>query len=332
MGVTSHDVARMAGVSQPTVSRALRGEPGVSHATREKVLRAARTLAYVPSETGRSLSTRATRRIGIVAAELTNPFYPELVEPTRDRLAHAGFRTVLVTDRVEEPVELAALVDGSLDGVVLTTTVLGSPLPHELGSRGIPCVLVNRDVGGPGVDSCVMDNRTGALDVAHLLTGLGHRRIGAIFGPDYTSTGRDRETGFREGLSERGVPLPRRRVRRGDFAYETGYTALLELLDARDRPTAVFCGNDVIAMGACNAAAAQGVRVPGELTIVGFDDIAMASWPVFSLTSVRYDLAAMATTAVRLLTDRIKQFDRPAERVVLPPSLVLRGTHGPPPS
>jgi LacI family transcriptional regulator, galactose operon repressor len=332
MGATSHDVARAAGVSQSTVSRALRGEAGMSEQTRERIRAVAAELSYVPSEIGRSLSTRATRRIGVVAADLTNPFFPELVEPLREDLDRNGYRTLLITDQEQNPVEIGRLADGSLDGVVLTTTLLGSSLPEELSTRGIPYVIVNRDVDDIDADTCVVDNRRGALEVAEYLAGLGHCRIAAIFGPADTSTGRDREAGFRDGLARSRVGLPGTFVRRGVFAHATGRRATLELLALPQPPTAVFCGNDVIAMGACSAAIAAGLRVPADLSIVGFDDIPMSAWDVIDLTTVHTGIQTMAHIAVSFLLRRIKEPSTPVQRVVLRPRLVLRGTHGSPAS
>jgi LacI family transcriptional regulator len=304
----------------------------MSEATRNRIMEAARALSYVPSEAGRSLSTKATKRIGVVSAELTNPFFPQLIEPMREGLEKRGYRTLLITDRAENPLEIGLLADGSLDGVILTTATLGSSLPHELASRRIPFVLVNREIDSIAADTCVMDNRSGAEQVAQLLIRLGHRRVGAIFGPQETSTGRDREVGLRAGLSEVGVSLPRNLTRRGPFSYETGHRAMRELLDNPTPPAAVFCGNDVIALGAHSAAIGRGLRLPRDLTIVGFDDIAMASWESFGLTTVRCDFTAMAEAAVGMLLKRIKQPSLPHQRQVLSPRLVLRGTHGPPAS
>lgn len=329
MPVTSHDVARLAGVSQPTVSRALRDRRGVSEATRHAVREAARALGYVPSQAGRALSTRTAGRVGIVSAELGNPFYPALIGPLSDGLATAGYRTILVTDRGDVPVEIEPLVDGSLDGVVLTTAERESTLPAELHRRGLPYVLVNRAVDDVDADSCVVDNRAGAASVADLLAELGHRHVAAVLGPDTTSTGHEREVGFRDRLGELGVALPRHLVRRVAFDADAGHRALASLLAERPRPTAVFCGNDVIAFGARNAARIAAVRIPEDLTVVGFDDIPMAGWAVFDLTTVRTDLAAMARHAVALLVDRMASPDRPPRRELLTPDLVLRGTHAP---
>jgi LacI family transcriptional regulator len=325
---TSRDVARMAGVSQSTVSRALRGEGGMSEQTRDRIQQAAMALNYVTLETGRSLSTRATHRIGMVAGELTNPFYPELVEPMRADLHRRGFRTLLIPDRDETPVSIDQLADGSLDGVVILTALLGSPLPQALADRGIPVVLVNRELDGAATDVCVMDNRDGARQAAALIADLGHTEAAAILGPVQTSTSRDREAGLREGLGERGIAIRASMVCRGSFSYETGFAAMTALLNRADRPTAVFCANDVIAVGACNAAMTAGVQPGRDLTVVGFDDIPMACWPAFQLTTIRGDLTALAEEAIRLLTQRIADPVRARERVVLPTHLVLRGTHG----
>ncbi|CAM5358899.1 LacI family transcriptional regulator OS=Streptomyces tendae OX=1932 GN=GUR47_08725 PE=4 SV=1 [Streptomyces tendae] len=331
MAITSHDVARLAGVSQPTVSRALRDDPRVSSATREKVKEAARALNYVPSEVGRSLSTRSTRRIGVIVTDLTNPFYPHVVAPLHDELGRLGYRMMLLTERSDEAVAQEELLDQSLDGVVLATATTDSRLPARLDRRDMPYVFLNRDTGRAGDYASVVDNEGGGRLVARELAALGHRRIAGIFGAANTTTGRERELGFRLALADEGIGLPEERVVRGPFEYETGYEALSFLLDAAQRPTAVFCGNDVVAVGVLNAARAAGLSVPGDLTVVGFDDLPMASWEVLRLTTVRHDLAELARQAARLLVRRIAGRADPAgERLVLPTEFVPRGTHGPP--
>jgi len=329
MAVTSHDVARAAGVSQPTVSRALRDQRGVSAPTRARVREAARALGYVTSQTGRALSTRATRRVGIVSAELGNPFYPALLEPLHAALEERGYRVILITDRGEVPVEIEPLIDGSLDGVLLTTSTLDSTLPHELGARGLPFGMVNRVVPGAAGDTCQLDNSACGRLAADLLVGLGHRDVAAVHGPANTSTGRDRARAFEQRLAELGAPLRRVRVRRGTFAEATGRDAFHDLVggDAKP-PTAVFCGNDVIALGVCNAASALGVKAGRDVSVVGVDDIPMAAWPIFDLTTLRTDLGVLARTAAQLLVTRMRTPDLQPRRVTLSPHLVLRATHG----
>lgn len=324
--VTGHDVARLAGVTQATVSRALRDHPDISPATRQRVREAAAQLHYVPSQLGRSLSTRTTRRIGIVAAELTNPFYPALLAPLHRALADAGYSAILVTGDPGGPVAVDALVDGSVDGVVLAASTLDSDLPALMARHRLPVVLLNRETDTTGLDVCVPDNAGGATDVARLLTELGHRRIGVLTGPSTVSTSRDRLAAFRAALPY----LDPRCVVEGDYSPESGAAGLDRLLASPSPPTAVFCANDVIALGALNAARGRGVAVPGELTVVGFDDIPPAGWDVLDLTTVRVDLTVMAQEAVRLLLRRLATPDAAPQRVVVPVTPALRGTHAPP--
>jgi LacI family transcriptional regulator len=321
---TSHDVARAAGVSQPTVSRALRGDPRVAEATRRRVARAAARLGYVASDRGRSLSTRRSGRVAVVVDDLGNPFYLELLDALHDRLERANTRMLVLTPHRNDPLRTERLLDGSIDGVVLTTTTLDSRLPAELRARRFPFVLLNRVVDGVEADSCTVDNEAGGAEVARALLRDGHTRIGALFGPPSTSTGRDRERGFRRALADAGADLPDELVRHGPFAFDYGHTGLGELLAGS--PTAVFCANDVVALGALNAARGLGVAVPDELSIVGFDDISMAGWELIRLTTVRQDLRRMGEIAVELVLDRIADPQRDVRRVVLPPELVWRAT------
>ncbi|WP_229674376.1 LacI family DNA-binding transcriptional regulator [Nakamurella endophytica] len=324
--MTSHDVARLAGVSQPTVSRALRPDSPVSARTRERVRKAAETLGYVPSELGRSLATRSTRQIAMVA-DLENPLYPRLVGPLHDAFAAEGFRMVLLAEREERLDEVTRLFDGSVDGAVLTTSQLLSPLPGELQRRGIPFVQLNRVSELVEADSVTADNAAGGRAVAALLAGAGHRTIGAVLGPRETSSARERERGFRAGLRAAGITLPARQVVRGWFSYAVGYDGLHRLLSAPEPPTAVFCINDIVAVGALNAARERGLAVPGDLTVVGFDDLDIASWPVFDLTTVRIDFAAMARRAAELLLRRLGSPDAAPVHERFPVEPVLRRTH-----
>jgi LacI family transcriptional regulator len=338
--ITSHDVARAAGVSQATVSRALRNLPGTAPGTRAAVLKAAAELSYLPSDSARSLATRSTRRVAVVAEELTNPYYPQLVAPIQRHLALAGLRTVLVTDtrgahRAPPGVTVDDLADGSYDGVILMTTLRTSRLPRDLTERGVPHVLVNRVLDHPESPSCTVDNAAGALAVSSLVADLGHRHVAAIHGPVSTSTGRERALWLRRGLRERDIALPRKRVRRATFGHDAGMAAAHSLLDESPRPTALVCGNDVLALGALSAARQRSLRVPEDLTVVGFDDIAVAGWPIVDLTTVRVDLDALAATAVDMLLAEIgpdggAQQHEPLERRV-PVELCLRRTHAPAP-
>lgn len=326
MTATSHDVARLAGVSQPTVSRALRRDPRVAESTRQKVLRAAAELGYVTSELGRSLATRSTRQVAMVA-DLRNALYPTLVEPLHDRFAEHGFRMVLLAERGDDTGTYERVLDRSVDGVVLTTTLIRSSLTKGLLDRGLPFVELNRLSGRRGVDGVTADNHGGAADIARLLLSEGHRRIAAVFGSENASTSRDREAGFRQALASAGVELSDRRIFRGEFGYEDGERGLAAVMTGRHRPTAVFCVGDLVAIGAINQAHRMGLSVPRDVAIVGFDDIPMARWPCFQLTTARVDLNAMAVAAADLLVRRLAGDEGPIQTRAFPTELVMRATH-----
>ncbi|MFD4407844.1 LacI family DNA-binding transcriptional regulator [Nocardia sp. NPDC058499] len=321
MGVTSHDVARLAGVNQSTVSRALRGTPGVAEQTQRRVREAAATLGYVPSDAGRALSTRRTGSIGVLSGELTNPFYPELVEPIRESLLAAGFRPVLIPDSPSEPFDPDRWARGVFDGMILATARAGSQIPQQLRRHGIPFVFANREIPAIEADRCVSDNAAGARAAAELIVELGHVRVAAVMGPEDTSTGRERDSGFRNELQRSGIVFQNDHFERGEFTFGVGYAATARLV-SRLAPTAIFCANDVLALGAADALMAAGAA--DSTMLVGFDDISSAGRRVYDLTTVHTDIALMGRTAVDLLISRIEDPTRPYERVVLPTSMIRR--------
>ena len=332
--ITSRDIAREAGVSQPTVSRALRGDPRVAPGTAAVIEATARRLGYVPDAAGRTLSTRRTATVAIVVADITNPFYPELVEALHEELGRAGYRSVLLNERTDAGDGLGPLLRGGLvDGAIVATATNDDRTRALLAGERAPIVQLVREVDGAARDAVVAENRGGAALAAELLVALGHRRIGQIAGPPDASTTRERDAGLADGLDRLGAPADPALRRVGDYAHQAGHQGCLELLDLPERPTAIFCGNDVIALGALDAARRRRVRVPEELSIVGFDDISLAGWESFRLTTVRQPLSDMAHEAARRLVWRIEQADgEPGRRTVFPTELIQRGTTGPAPS
>jgi LacI family transcriptional regulator len=329
MAVTSKDIARKLRISQSTVSRALRGDPRVAADTAARVLEAARQLNYTPNLAARSLITRRTGTVGVVVSDITNPFYPELLDILHNELALAGYRTILFNEQTDASVEqhVGELVNGAaVDGLLYVSATLDTPLPGH-GGRDLPVVLVNRYIESALVDTVVSDNYRGGRLVAEAMIGLGHRRIALIAGPENTTTSRDRERGFREQLLASGVQLAETLRRVGQFSHHSGYQWCLDLLAAEPRPTAVFAANDVIAFGALDAARRVGVRVPAELSIVGFDDIDMAGWEGFNLTTVRQPLAEMGRAASKLLLERIgSDVELAPRKRIFPVGVVHRDT------
>lgn len=328
---TSRDVARLACVSQATVSRVLTGRENVSEATRERVLQAIEQLAYEPNESARRLITGRTHTIGVMVDEIINPFYPELVDALADEVAKAGYRLLLwKVSESDGASALRALPQQLIDGVVFTGALLDSPTVAEAVQRRYPVVLLNRYAEGLDCDRVVSDNIGGARQVAQHLHRLGHRRVGIVSGPLRTSTGRDRARSFCHFFERRTADGCTVHQVEGDFSYQAGFVGIQRLLADDPAVTGVFAANDTIAMGAINGLFSLGLRVPEDVSVVGFDDIPMAGWPIWNLTTAVQPITAMARVGLQLLLKRIQEPDRPHVERVFRTTLRLRGSTGPP--
>ena len=334
--VTTRDIARHAGVSQSTVSRALAGDEAISEKTREHVLAIAIQLNYANprSSTTKALKSKRTRVVGVVVAALHNSFYTYLLERLHDELAVAGYSIVLMIDPFENSEDLSklqVLLDKMLDGVVFTTATVNSAAVQFLHDQGVPIVLVVRSVRTPDVDVVESDNFMAGKEAAEHLLGLGHTRIGFVMGPNDTSTSLQRFQGASDALSNHAIQVDPNLCIWGRYSHGAGYSGVLSLSRINKPPTAIICGNDVIAIGALDAAKKHGIKVPEDLSIIGFDDIAMAGWATIQLTTIRQSIDEMAALAARRMLERIRSpKDLPARRDVLPASLVQRATTAPP--
>lgn len=303
--VTSVEVARLAGVSQATVSRVFSANNLVANDTTAKVKEAARTLGYQPNAIARSLITRRTNMIGIVMAEITSPFYPYVLEKFTQRLHESGKRVLLFSTGPDGDVDetLQDVLKYQVDGLIVANATLSSMLVRECTQRGTPLMLFNRYVRGTQASAVCCDNVAGGQLVADMLINAGHQRLAYIAGKHNTSTNVDRERGFSERLRELEYgPFLREP---GEYTYESGYDAAKRLLDRDDPPDAIFCANDITALGTIDAARDLGVTIPADLSIVGFDDIPAASWTAYSLTTVRQPVNTMIEMSVRVLLERI---------------------------
>jgi LacI family transcriptional regulator len=324
--ITSRDVARLAGVSQPTVSRALRDDPKVSEATKQRVREAALALGYAPNAIGRALSVGRSTRVGLVVTDLENQFYAHVIAPMHHELERLGYELVLITESSESAPVAEHVTAHGLCGVVLATTTVESVVPVRLQDRGVPFVYFNRTSQSVQADSVTVDPENGVRELLRDAIGKGHRRIGAIFGPRNTSTGEQRENAVHAVLDEHGLALAHRDVRHGPFDFRTGHEGLRALLDRADPPTLVLCGNDVVALGALNAAAELGLAVPDDVSIAGFDDLPTSSWALIRLSTVAYDLDEMSREAARLIVARVERPDAPRAHPVYPTRYVARAT------
>lgn len=324
--VTSVQIAREAGVAQSTVSRVLNGG-SVAPETRRRVLAAVAKYDFEPSQAARSLVGASSGLIGVVIRDLTNPFYPVMVKAMERVLHEQGLRLSLVTDVMTAEEGLALLRREGVDGVVFTSAVRDEPLAHRMLGHGIPVVLCHRTLEDFPADQVEADNdRAGRLAAEHLLS-LGHRRIAMVCGLAGASTAQQRGRGFREGVrAGEGVTVTEID---GAYDYATAYDAVRTLLAGAEPPTALFCHNDVMAYAALNAAAAAGVAVPRELSVVGCDDVPLSAWERIDLTTVRQPLERIAQVGVELLLDRLENPDAPLRHEVLPVEFVGRSTTAP---
>jgi DNA-binding LacI/PurR family transcriptional regulator len=322
--VTSIDVARLAGVSQPTVSRAFDPEASVAPTTRAKVLVAARELGYQPNVIARSLSTRRTDIVGLVMANLTHSlFYPNVLDAFIDQLQAHGKQSLLFNVPPDRPVDdiLSRILGYQVDALVIASTMPSNEIIDECNQRRTPVILLNRYAPETSANSVCCDNVAGGRMAADLLLDAGHERLAFLAGIAGTATNRLRENGFASRLQERGYTAMTRE--QGAYTYTSGYEATRRLLAQNRPPDAIFCAADIMALGAMDAAREAGLTIPDDLSIVGFDDIPVAGWPAYNLTTIRQPIAQMVDMAVSLIT----ALDAPTgQTYLLPGELILRGS------
>ena len=303
--VTIRDVATDTGVSVATVSRALSGNGAVGRATRERIAEAAARLGYQPNDLARSLHGGATGTIAVLVPDITNPFFPELVAGIQ-AVANERDNLLLLCQTGEDPAtagrELRHLRRKRVDGVVL---VGGLSPDDNLASavEGLAVVTVDRDTGLPGHWSVRADHRAGGRIAAEHLVELGHERIAHIAGPQHLSVARERLAGYREALAASGIEPDDALVVEGDFGEVGGHTALRTLLRRRREFSAVFCSNDLAAVGALRALDEAGFSVPDDVSLVGFDDIHLAGYLRPALTTVRQPIHELGRRAATLLLE-----------------------------
>ena len=326
--VTSLQVAERAGVSQSAVSRVFTPGASVSAKTAGKVREAARELGYRPNVLARAMITGRSRIIGLVVAYLENHFYPEALEKLSNALQEEGYHVLIfmasqtsgiIDDVVEE------ILDYQVDGIILASVAMSSDISLRCAAAGIPVVLFNRlqdDASLPGVAS---DNVAGGRKLAEFLLAGGHRRIAHIAGWEGASTQRDREAGFLQALSEAGQGLHARAV--GNFHADQAKAAARSLFSTGTPPDAVFVANDHMAFAVMDVLRFElGLSIPGDVSVVGYDDVSISAWPSYALTTVRQPANRMVEETVRTMLERIEDPGAPARRVAIDGPLIVRGS------
>lgn len=333
MAVTIKDVAREAKVSVATVSRSLNGLTSVTDKTRDRVMKIAEDMHFVPSSAARSLISRRTQTIGALLPDLHGEFFSELIRGI-DQAARAHRLHLLLSSIRGDAAEAAAVLKslhGRVDGLLVMSPHADAEFLARNLPKGVPAVLMNSRVAGGGLPSFSVDNYGGALSMMRHLVARGHSRIALIAGPENNYEAQERLRGYRDAMAQL-VPGVEELVLQGDFSEESGWRTGNQILALATRPTAVFAANDMMAIGCLFALNEAGVQVPQEIALAGFDDIPMARFVSPPLTTVRVRIAELGSMALERLAMGIEH----PERVSVSPQtlrseLVVRSSCGRPP-
>ncbi|MFT5064775.1 MAG: DNA-binding LacI/PurR family transcriptional regulator [Yoonia sp.] len=325
--VTSLQVAERAGVSQSAVSRVFTPGASASAKTVEKVKKAAAELGYRPNMMARAMITGKSRMIGLVVAYLDNQFYPLALERLSNALQAKGYHILVFTasnnnDHVARVVQ--ELMDYQVEGIITASVGMSSELTQRCEDAGIPIVMFNRGQDGGNVSSITSANLDGGRKVAEFLLGCGHENIAHIGGWQGSSTGRDRQLGFTKRLAEAGMTT---RMIDGMYDRETARAATLDMMDRRTPPDAIFVGNDHMAFAVMDCLRSElGLSVPNDVAIVGYDDVPMASWGAYDLTTVRQPVNRMVDATIDRLLTQINDKSAPARVIEIEGALIQRSS------
>lgn len=335
--VSYRDLAARAGVSIATVSHVIRGTRNVSDQVRERVERAIAEFNYHPNALARGLRAKSTKTIGLITTEVTNPFYSEIAVAAETELTGSGY-TVLIGNILlgdlalkdgKEHDYVNLFLERRVDGLLLTSVHLDSPIGEWLNGQGVPFVLLNRRLRNAVTDYVGVDNRGGMYAATEHLLKLGHRRIGFVGGFGYSSSAQDRLAGYQSALRSYGIKPAEKMIFEGDYDLAGGYAGAKRLLSLprRQRPTAICAANDLLAFGVMDYALSAGFEIPTELSVTGFDNLDLSRIAPLSLTTVHQPNREMGRAAARLLVQRIETAMPHDPMVIeLPCELIVRKT------
>ncbi|CAI8737541.1 LacI family DNA-binding transcriptional regulator [Pseudomonas sp. IT-P395] len=328
---TIKDVAALAGISYTTVSHVVNNTRPVSQEVRLKVEAAIKSLNYVPSAVARSLKAKTTATIGLLVPNSLNPYFAELARGIEDYCERNGYCVILCNsdDNPEKQRSyLRVLLEKRIDGLIVASAGGDSGLAQGLAGVKTPMVIVDRGLDGVDADLVRIDHEYGAYLATRHLLELGHRDIATIGGPASTSVAQMRLAGYCRALKEAGIEVRPERMLESDFTSTGGYSAAAILLEGNP-PSAIFAGNDMIGIGVLRAAAERNVRVPSELSVIGFDDIQMSRYVYPALTTVGQSILQLGEMAAEVLLRRIATPNLGTDQRIVTPSIVLRESTAP---
>jgi DNA-binding LacI/PurR family transcriptional regulator len=326
--VTSLEVAKLAGVSQSAVSRVFTPGASASKKTNEKVLSAAAELGYRPNILARSLITGKSRIIGLVVSHLDNYFYPEALELLSNALQKKGYHVLVfmaskTSGNIDDVVD--EILDYQVDAIILASIAMSSNLTNRCVAAGVPVMLFNRGQDDDRFSTVTSDNFLGGQKVARFLIAGGHKRIGYIAGWEGASTQHDREAGFIEELKQHGSSLYAREV--GNFNQDEARQATRKMFSKKEIPDAVFVASDDMAFAVMDVIRFElGLKIPEQVSVVGYDDVPVASWPAYDLTTVRQPANRMVAETVSIILECIENPETKSLRIEIDGPLILRGS------
>ncbi|MEL6839488.1 MAG: LacI family DNA-binding transcriptional regulator [Pseudomonadota bacterium] len=328
--VTSLQVAERAGVSQSAVSRVFTPGASASAKTIEKVRKAAQELGYRPNMMARAMITGKSRMIALVVAYLDNQFYPHALERLSNALQEQGYHILVFTaanSRADIEEVMQQLLDYQVDGIITASVAMTNDLTDRCNAAGIPVVMFNRGQDGADVSSVTSANVKGGREAGQFLLDCGHKTIAHISGWQGSSTGRDRQQGFCDALAEVGMPP---QIIDGMYKRETAAEATETLMASPNPPDAIFVGNDHMAFAVMDTLRGKlGLRVPEDVAVIGYDDVPLAAWAAYDLTTMRQPLNRMVDATVEALLTRIEDPTSPTRHIEIESPLIERGSTRP---
>jgi LacI family transcriptional regulator len=331
LATTIKEVAQRAGVSPATVSRALSGSAGVREPLRSRILEAAQSLSYSPNRAARDLRARSSRAVGVLIPDIENPFFTSVVCGIEEVIGKTDYSLLLANyneDPDQETRRLELFRAEGVRGLIFAASRTPSSLYAELGKAGMALVAVSRGLPRLRIDQVTVANREGALAATSHLIELGHKRIAIINGPLVFTTARDRQAGYEDALRDSGLAVDENLVVNCTFKQAAGYSAMRQLLELANPPSAVFAGSNLLTLGALQAIHERNLAIPEEIAIVGFDEMPWAMSLRPPLTTIAQPAFEIGRTAAELLLARVREPSLPGRQVVLETRLVVRSSCG----
>ena len=313
-----HSVAKLANVSIATVSRTINHVPSVNPKLAKRVREAIRELNYFPNTQARALVSGRSKLLGLIVSEITNPFFPELIQGFEDVAVESGYE-IMIGSTSYDPERMQRCVrrmlERNVEGVAVMTFGIEQPLLDQLADRNIPLVFVDVAPDRPGISAVNVDYHQGIRQAVQHLAVLGHRSIAFVTGPLRLHSAQSRLAAFRKSLQECGIAVDKRFIVEGDHTMEGGMAAAERLMAQKDFPSAIMCSNDMLAIGVLHRLSRSGLRVPDDVSLIGFDDIHMAAMMIPPLTSILMSRADLAHGAIGALRGHLEGFSKREHKI-----------------